>query len=116
MGLQLLHLGTKRVPIATWTARSLGLATRYLLGMQRLANGNLLVACGDYHLKSAGQGDDLLAEIGSFGKVHWRVKRHQLIDQVEGFVDPRTGLEELRITNVHAYDTDRLRDCLRVRR
>ncbi|MBU6301343.1 MAG: DUF1592 domain-containing protein [Verrucomicrobia bacterium] len=72
--------------------------------MSRLANGNLLVACGDYHLQKAEEGRDLLAEIDHAGKVVWKLTREQLVDQIEGAIDKKSGLEELRITNVHAYD------------
>jgi hypothetical protein len=84
--------------------------------MQCLENGSVLVACGDYHLKTPDESSDLLIEMGADGKIVWRLKRAQLVDQVEGIVDKTTGLEEMRITNVHAYDSDHLRDCLKVRR
>ena len=40
----------------------------------------------------------------------------QVIDQVEGYVEPGTGLEELRITNVPAYDHTLLNQCLKAKR
>ncbi len=40
----------------------------------------------------------------------------QFVDQIEGAVDPRTKLEEMRITHVHAYDTDHANQCLEVNR
>ncbi|NBV86896.1 MAG: hypothetical protein EBS01_11710, partial [Verrucomicrobia bacterium] len=82
----------------------------------QLENGRLLVACGDYHLKAAEEGRDLLAEIDSEGKVVWRLTREELVDQIEGVVDTRTGLEEMRITNVHAYDSERIGEALNVER
>ena len=115
-GLQMLRFNAKRNRTGSWTAAELGLATRYLLGMQRLANGNILLACGDYHLKSVEEGRDQLAEIRPDGKVAWKITRAQLVDQVEGFVDPKTGIEELRITNVHAYNSSKMEKVLAVRR
>ncbi len=115
-GLQMLRLDAKRNRTGSWTAAELGLATRYLLGMQRLANGNILIACGDYHMKSADEGRDQLAEIRPDGKVAWKITRAQFVDQVEGFVDPKTGIEELRITNVHAYDSAKMESVLTVKR
>lgn len=58
----------------------------------------------------------MLAEIAPDGKVIWRLTRAQLVDQVEGYVEPKSGMEELRICNVHAYDRDRLQECLNVNR
>jgi hypothetical protein len=54
--------------------------------------------------------------MSSDGKIVWRLQRAQLVDQIEGIVDKTTGIEEMRITNVHAYDSEHLRDCLKVRR
>jgi hypothetical protein len=73
------------------------------LGMSRLANGNVLIACGDYHLQKPEEGRDLLAEIDSTGKVVWKLTRDQLVDQIEGAIDKGSGLEEMRITNVHVF-------------
>jgi len=115
-GLQILHLDAKQNRLASWTAADLGIATRYLLGMQKLANGNIMMALGDYHLKSASEGRDLLAEVTPKGKVVWKLTRDRLVDQIEGFVDPKSGLEEMRITNVHVYDNNKLAECLRVKR
>jgi hypothetical protein len=115
-GLQLLRFDAQRNRTGSWTAAELGLATRYLLGMQRLPNGNLLLACGDYHMKTTGEGRDQLAEIQPDGTVAWKITRTQLIDQIEGFVDPKTGIEELRITNVHAYDSAKMNSVLAVKR
>jgi hypothetical protein len=115
-GLQLLRFDARHNRTGSWTAPELGLATRYLLGMQWLANGNVLLACGDYHIKSVGEGRDQLAEIRPDGKVVWKITRAQLVDQIEGFIDPKTGLEEMRITNVHAYDTGQLSKALTVKR
>jgi len=115
-GLQLLRFDAQRHHTGSWTAAGLGLATRYLLGMQRLANGNILLACGDYHMKSTSEGRDQLAEISPDGKVVWKLTRAQLIDQITGFVDPKTGIEELRITNVHAYDSAKIKNALQVKR
>ena len=115
-GLQMLRFDAQRNRTGSWTAAELGLKTRYLLGMQRLANGNILLACGDYHMKSTDEGRDQLAEIQPDGKVAWKITRAQLIDQIEGFVDPKTGIEELRITNVHAYDSADLKNVLAVKR
>ena len=42
----------------------------------------------------------------------WRLTRAQLIDQVDGHIEPKTGLEELRACNVHVYDADRLADMV----
>lgn len=111
-GKQLLKLARNGDVAYAWTAQELGLKCRYLLGTQQLQNGRLLVACGDYHLKSIEEGADLLAEIDSEGRVVWRLTRAQLVDQIEGVVDAKSGLEEMRITNVHAYDTERLEDVL----
>lgn len=83
----------------------LGLQCRYLLGMSLLANGNMLMACGDYHMQKAEEGRDLLAEIDPAGKVVWKLTREQLVDQVEGYIDKKSGLEELHITNVHVFDS-----------
>ena len=99
-GCQLLHLDAAGQKLGCWTIEDLGLQCRYLLGMTRLANGNLLIACGDYHLKTPEEGRDLLAEITPSGQVVWKLTREQLVDQVEGVVDQKSGLEELRITNV----------------
>ena len=115
-GGQLLHVDARGKTLSCWTVRELGLSCRYLLGMQELSNGHVLIACGDFHLKSADEGRDLLAEINAAGKVVWRLTRDQLVDQIEGVVDPRSGLEEMRVTNVHAYDGARVRECLNVRR
>ena len=60
------------------------------------------------------EGRDLLAEINTEGKVVWRLTREQLVDQIEGVVDSKTGLEEMRITNVHAYDNERLAEVLNI--
>lgn len=115
-GCQLLHLGADGQALTCWTAKELGLSCKYLLGMQQLPGGNVLVACGDYHLKSAEEGRDLLAEISPEGKVLWRLTRDQLAGQIEGTVEKSTGMEEMRITNVHAYDSDHLGECLNVKR
>jgi hypothetical protein len=105
-GRQLVKLGegVERV----LTAGELGLKCRYLLGTQQLENGNLVVACGDYHLKAVEEGEDVLAEVDPAGKVVWRLTRAQLVDQVAGHVDSRSGLEEMRVTHVHVYDHERL--------
>ena len=115
-GLELLHLDAQRHRLTSWTAADLGIATRYFLGMQMLSNGHLLLAGGDYHIKTPDEGRDLLMELSPAGKVVWKLTRTQIMDQVEGFIDPKTGIEEMRITNVHLYDHERLKDCLRVRR
>jgi mono/diheme cytochrome c family protein len=73
--------------------------------MARLANGNLLVACGDYHLQTPEEGRDLLAEVDQTGKVVWKLTRDQLVDQIEGVIDRKSGLEEMRVTNVSVADT-----------
>jgi mono/diheme cytochrome c family protein len=103
-GCQLLHLEARGEKLGAWTTEDLGLQCRYLLGMSRLANGNLLIACGDYHLQNADEGRDLLAEIDSAGKVVWRLTRDQLIDQIEGVIEKKSGLEEMRITNVFVVE------------
>ena len=113
-GRELLQLGASGTVERSWNAQQLGLTCRYLLGTQQLENGRLLVACGDYHLKAIEEGRDLLAEIESEGKVVWRLTREQLADQIEGVVDSKTGLEEMRITNVHAYDSERIGEALNV--
>lgn len=115
-GLQMLRFDANRNRTGSWTAAELGLVTRYLLGMQMMKNGNILVACGDYHLNGAEEGRDLLAEISADGKIVWKLTRGRLVDQIEGFVDPKTGLEEMRITNVHAYDSGQLAKALTVKR
>jgi hypothetical protein len=103
-GCQLLHLDASGKKLGCWTIEDLGLRCRYLLGMSRLTNGNLLIACGDYHLKKPDEGRDLLAEIDSSGKVVWKLTREQLVDQIEGAIDKGSGLEEMRITNVQVFD------------
>ncbi len=113
-GLELIRLRANGTVERSWSASELGLTCRYLLGTQELENGHLLMACGDYHLKAPGEGRDLLAEIDREGKVVWRLTRDQLVDQIEGVVEARTGLEEMRITNVHAYDSDRVGKALNV--
>jgi hypothetical protein len=115
-GKQLLRLDGNGLMERSWTAQELGLTCRYLLGTQQLESGNLLVACGDYHLKTVEEGADLLAEVDAGGRVVWRLTRAQLVDQIEGVVDPKSGLEEIRITNVHAYDSERLQDVLQPNR
>jgi hypothetical protein len=108
----LVKLGVQGGVERVLTADELGLSCRYLLGTQQLENGHLMVSCGDYHLKSAEEGRDLLAEVDGAGKVIWRLTREQLIDQVEGHVEPKTGLEEMRVTHVHVYDSGRINECL----
>ena len=103
-GCQLLHLGADGQKLGCWTIEDLGLQCRYLLGMSRSRNGNVLIACGDYHLRSADEGRDLLAEIDPTGKVVWKLTRDQLVDQIEGVIDKTSGLEEMRITNVQVTD------------
>lgn len=115
-GCQLLHVDENGQPLSCWTTADLGLSCRYLLGMQSLANGNVLIACGDYHLKTEDEGRDALAEISAEGKVVWRLTRAQLVEQIGGNTDVHGGLRELHITNVHAYDSDKLAECLHVRR
>lgn len=115
-GGQLLRLNKNGDKLACWTSQDIGLSCRYLLGMQCLDNGNVLVACGDYHLKTPDESSDLLVEMDLNGKVVWRLTRAQLVDQIEGSVDKITGIEEMRITNVHAYDSAYLHECLNVRR
>lgn len=115
-GGQLLHVDAAGRLLRGWTVRELGLSCRYLLGMQELSNGHVLIACGDYHLKTTDEGRDLLAEINAEGKVEWRLTRDQLVDQIEGVIEKTTGLEEMRVTNVHAYDAARMRECLNVTR
>jgi unsaturated rhamnogalacturonyl hydrolase len=115
-GLELLQVTADGKALSSRTAGELGLACRYFNGMQLLADGNLIVACSDFHLTSAAQGRDVLAEINPAGKVIWRITRAQLVNQVEGFVEPKNGMEELRVCNVHVYHPDRLRECLNVNR
>jgi hypothetical protein len=115
-GCQLLHIDESGKKLAGWTSQELGISCRYLLGMQYLKNGNVVVACGDYHLKNAEEGGDLLVEIDQNGKVIWQLKREGLVDQIEGAVDKSTGMEEMRITNVHVYDNEQLSECLNVKR
>ena len=115
-GCQLLHVGQDGKKLTCWTTEELGLSCRYFLGMHRLRSGNVLVACGDYHLKNSDEGRDLLAEIDASGKVVWRLQREQLVDLIEGVVEKSTGMEEMRITNVHTYDSAHLAECLDVQR
>jgi hypothetical protein len=115
-GCQLLHVDADGKKLTCWTTQELGLSCLYLLGMQRLRSGNLLVACGDYHLKNADEGRDLLVEIDANGKVVWRLQREQLAGQIEGTVEKSTGMQEMRITNVHAYDSAHIAECLNVER
>ena len=115
-GCQLLHIDAAGKTKRCWTIEDLSLSCRYLLGMSLLSNGHILIACGDFHLKTADEGRDLLAEITTDGQVVWRLTREQLVDQIEGSVEKSTGMEEMRITNVHAYDSDHLGECLNVKR
>jgi len=115
-GMELLHLDANGKALSCWTAEELAIKCRYFNGMQGLENDHILVACSDFHLTSVEQGDDVLAELDPTGKVLWQLKRTQIIDQVDGYIEPKSHLEELRICNVHAYDTLRLRDCLSVSR
>jgi hypothetical protein len=111
-GKQLVKLGVQGGVERVLTADELGLSCRYLLGTQQLENGHLMVSCGDYHLKAAEEGRDLLAEVDGAGKVIWRLTREQLIEQIEGHVEPKTGLEEMRVTHVHVYDSGQLSGVL----
>jgi hypothetical protein len=104
-GCQLLHVDAKGQKIGCWTKEDLGLQCRYLLGMSRLAKGNVLMACGDYHMQKAEEGRDVLAEIDPAGKVVWKLTREQLVDQIDGYIDKKSGLEELHITNVHVFES-----------
>jgi len=104
-GCQLLHVDAEGKKLGCWTIEDLGLQCRYTLGMSRLANGNVLMACGDYHMQKAEEGRDLLAEIDPAGKVVWKLTRDQLVDQIDGFIDKKSGLEELHITNVHVFES-----------
>jgi hypothetical protein len=104
-GCQLLHLDASGQKLGCWTLEDLGLRCRYLLGMSLLANGNVLMACGDYHMQKADEGRDLLAEIDPAGKVVWKLTREQLVDQIDGYIDKKSGLEELHITNVHVFES-----------
>jgi hypothetical protein len=113
-GCQLLHMTADGKKLSCWTKEELGLSCRYLLGMQGLVSGRVIIACGDYHLQKADEGRDLLAEIDASGKVLWRLTREQLADQIEGAIEKSTGMEEMRITNVHAYDSEQLSECLKV--
>jgi hypothetical protein len=113
-GRQLLRVGASGAIEHSWNAQEMGLSCRYLLGTQQLENGHLLVACGDYHLKAAEEGGDLLAEMDGEAKVVWRLTREQLVEQIQGVVDSKTGLEEMRITNVHAYDSEGIGEALNV--
>ena len=115
-GCQLLHVDAGGKVLSCRTAKELGLSCKYLLGMQWLTGGHVLIACGDFHLKTPDESRDLLAEITAEAKVVWRVTREQLVGQIEGHMEKGTGLEEMRITNVHAYDSERLNECLNVKR
>ena len=115
-GCQLLELDTAGKLLHCWTSKELGLSCRYFLGLQEMNNGHLMIACGDYHLKTPEESSDLLAEMDAGGKLVWKLTREQLLDQVEGVVEQKSQIEELRITNVHAYDSERMQDCLKIRR
>lgn len=104
-GCQLLHVDAKGQKLGCWTTEDLGLQCRYTLGMSGLANGNVLMACGDYHMQKTDEGRDVLAEIDQTGKVVWKLTRDQLVDQIEGTIDKKSGLEELHITNVHVFES-----------
>lgn len=104
-GCQLLHVDAAGKKLGGWTIEDLGLQCRYTLGLSRLANGNVLMACGDYHMQKAEEGRDVLAEIDPAGKVVWKLTREQLVDQIDGYIDKKSGLEELHITNVHVFDS-----------
>lgn len=88
----------------------------YFLGTQKLDNGNILLACGDYHLKDISEGKDLLVEIDDNNKIVWRLTRDQLVNQIDGFVDKRTSIEEMRITNVHYFNSNDLSQSLLVKK
>ena len=104
-GCQLLHIDGEGKKLGCWTIEDLGLQCRYLLGMSPLANGSLLIACGDYHMQKAEEGRDLLAEVDPAGKAVWKLTRDQLVDQIDGYIDKKSGLEELHITNVHVFES-----------
>ncbi len=115
-GKQLVKIGGQGEVEQVLNASDLGLSCRYLLGTQQLENGHLMVSCGDYHLKAAEEGLDLVAELDQKNTVIWRLTRSQLIEQVDGHVEPKTGLEEMRVTHVHVYDSGRLSGVLNVLR
>jgi hypothetical protein len=66
-------------------------------------------------MKTLDEGRDLLAEIDVSGTVVWKLTRDRLIDQIEGVTDKRTGIEEIRVSHVHAYDSENLADCLKIK-
>ncbi len=115
-GLELLRFDAAGRKLSSWTASELGLRTRYFLGMQSLPNGNLLLALGDYHLRAVSEATDLLAEIAPGGNVVWKLTREQLENQIDGHMEPKTRLEEMRVANVHLYDASQPNRTLRVRR
>lgn len=100
--------------IKKFNSEELGIDCRYFLGTQKLENGNILLACGDYHLKELEKGKDLLVEITPNNKVVWRLTRDQLVNQIDGFVDKKTSIEEMRITNVHLYNSSMIEKSLAV--
>ncbi len=115
-GRRIVHIGKDGKLISRWTSEDLGISTRQFEGMQLLENGNIMVTCSDFHLKSADENKDLLAEITPKGKVVWRLSREEIIDQIVGYVQPTAQIEETRITNVHVYDKLKIEDCLNVNR
>ena len=115
-GCQIIHIGANDRLISCWTKEDIGLSCRYFTGLQLLKNGNIMAACSDFHLKTAEENSDLLAEITPEGKVVWKLTRAQIVDQIEGYVDPKSGMEELRPANIHIYDSEHINDCLNVKR
>ncbi len=115
-GCQIIHIGANDKLLSCWTKEDLGLSCRYFTGLQLLKNGNIMAACSDFHVRTAEENSDVLAEITPAGKVIWKLTRAQLVNQIEGYIDPDSGMEELRLANIHIYDTEHIDDCLKVKR
>lgn len=107
-GKQLVHLDQHLNVKYAKNQQDLQLNCRYFLGTQKLDNGHLLMACGDYHMKSEAEVSDLLVELDENFKVVWKLERQQIIDQICGYHEKKTGFEEIRITNVHLYNPKNL--------
>lgn len=103
-GKHLIHLDLNKKVKTIKQYSDLELNCRYFLGTQQLDNGHILMALGDYHMKSVEEVEDILVELDANKNVIWKLERKKLIDSICGYYDKKTGYEELRITNVHHYN------------
>jgi len=80
------------------------------LSARDATTGKWALSGGLWRLSPQGgeEGRSLLAEMDVEGKVVWRLTRDQVGDQIEGSRRRRSGVEEMRITNVHSYDSERV--------